>query len=281
MSTTDSAVWLVTGCSTGIGREIALAALRQGYKVGVSARRLDSVADIVAEFPESAIALQLDVTVEAQRATAVNKMLAQFGRFDVLVNNAGYGYLSSIEEGDEQQIRAMFETNFFGLLALTQAVLPHLRRQRSGHIVNISSQAGVMANPGTGFYSSSKYAVEGLTEALYKELAPLGIKVTAVQPGPFRTDWAGRSMQLGDNSIADYAEHVGSRVSMISQIDGQQPGDPVRAANAVLQLVAMEQPPAKLLLGSVVLDSYREKLQELAESIDRWEALTRSADYPQ
>lgn len=277
---TGSSVWLITGCSSGIGRELALAALQRGYKVGVTARKPETVSDIVEQYPDTALALKLDVTNNTDIDAAYQQTVDHFGALDVLVNNAGYGYLSPIEEGDTDKVRAMFETNFFGLLALTQRVLPDMRARRSGRILNVSSQAGLMGNPGTGFYSSSKYAVEGLTEALSREVAPFGIKVTAVQPGPFRTDWAGRSMQMSGEVHSDYQEHVGARLEMISQIDGQQPGDPVRAAAAMVELAEMEQPPAQLMLGSVVLDTYREKLNAVQASIDEWETLTRSADYP-
>jgi NAD(P)-dependent dehydrogenase (short-subunit alcohol dehydrogenase family) len=198
----------------------------------------------------------------------------------VLVNNAGYGYLAAIEEGEEDEIRAMFEANFFGALAMTRAVLPHMRARRSGHIINNSSQAGIMANPGTGFYSASKYALEGLMEALGKEVAPLGVRVTSVQPGAFRTDWSGRSMQRSATRIDDYVEQVGARLDMIAAIDGAQPGDPKRGAAVFLELAGMDDPPAQLLLGAGVLATYREKLAAVSASLDEWEAVTLSADFP-
>ncbi len=273
-------VWLITGCSSGIGRQLALEVLGRGGNVVVTARKVDSVADVVDRFPDTAMAVALDVCKPSDIDAAYTATFDRFGRIDVLVNNAGYGYLSAIEEGDNDQIRRMFETNFFGLLAMTQKVIPFMRERRCGCILNVSSQAGLMGNPGTGFYSSSKYAVEGLTEALSKELAPFDIRVCAVQPGPFRTDWAGRSMQVNASALTDYDEHVGSRINMIGKIDGQQPGDPVRAASLIADLAEMENPPAQLLLGSVVLDTYRQKLAALGEQIDRFEVLTRSADYP-
>lgn len=273
-------VWLITGCSSGIGRVLALEALGRGAQVAVTARNTTAVADIVERFPDSAIAITLDVCKQSDIDAAFTETLERFGRIDVLVNNAGYGYLSAIEEGDNEQLRTMFEANFFGLLAMTQKVLPFMRERRSGRILNISSQAGLMGNPGTGFYSSSKYAVEGLTEALSKEVAPFDIKVCSIQPGPFRTDWAGRSMQTNSSGLADYAEHVSSRISMIGEIDGRQPGDPKRAAAVIADVAEMANPPAQLLLGSVVLDTYKQKLAELSEQIDHYESITRSADYP-
>lgn len=277
---TNRQVWLITGCSSGIGRDLALEVLERGGFVAVSARNTAAVADIVERFPNSAIAVTLDVCKQSDIDAAFTETLERFGKIDVLVNNAGYGYLSAIEEGDNEQLRTMFETNFFGLLSMTQKVLPFMRERRSGRILNISSQAGLMGNPGTGFYSSSKYAVEGLTEALSKEVAPFGIKVSSIQPGPFRTDWAGRSMKSNSSGLADYDEHVSSRINMIGEIDGHQPGDPKRAAAVIADVAEMENPPAQLLLGSVVLDTYKQKLAELSDQIDHYESITRSADYP-
>ena len=232
MTAITETVWLITGCSTGFGREIAHCALQQGARVAVTARRKDAVADICARFPDRALALELDITDPQQRERAVQTTLDHFGQLDVLVNNAGYGYVAAIEEGDEADFRAMFETNFFATLAMTRLVLPYFRERRRGRILNNSSQAGLMANPGTGFYSASKHALEGVMEALGKEVAPLGIEVVTVQPGAFRTDWSGRSMQRSGQRIADYAEIVGSRLDMIAAIDGRATRRPgARRAN--------------------------------------------------
>jgi NAD(P)-dependent dehydrogenase (short-subunit alcohol dehydrogenase family) len=243
MTPITETVWLITGCSTGFGREIANCALQQGARVAVTARRRESVADICAQFPDRALALALDITDPQQREAALRTTLDHFGQLDVLVNNAGYGYVAAIEEGEEAAFRAMFETNFFATLAMTRLVLPYFRGRRQGRILNNSSQAGLMANPGTGFYSASKHALEGVMEALTKEVAPLGIEVVTVQPGAFRTDWSGRSMQRSDHRIAAYADTVGSRLDMIAAIDGLQPGDPVRAAQIFVELGTMDQPP--------------------------------------
>ncbi|MCZ6830706.1 MAG: oxidoreductase [Gammaproteobacteria bacterium] len=273
-------VWLITGCSTGFGREIALAALHCGARVVVTARKLQAVADICERYPEQTLALALDVTDAGQIESVVAEALATFGCIDVLVNNAGYGYVGAIEEGEDAAVRALFDTNFFGALALTKAVLPHMRERRCGRIINNSSQAGLMANPGTGYYSASKYALEGLMEALSKELEPFNIFVSSVQPGAFRTDWSGRSMQRTGTPIADYDAHVGSRLDMIAEIDGTQPGDPVSAAQAFVMLANLEKPPLQLLLGAGVLATYREKLEGVVASLDEWEATTLSADFP-
>jgi NAD(P)-dependent dehydrogenase (short-subunit alcohol dehydrogenase family) len=215
-STQEEKVWLITGCSTGMGHEFAREALRCGDRVVATARNPESLAGLVAEHPERAAAIELDVTRREQIERAVTFTLERFGRLDVLINNAAYGYLAAIEEGDEQEVRAMFETNFWGTVAMTQAVLPLMRSRRSGQIINNSSQAGLMSRPGTGYYSTTKYAVEAFTEALAAEVAPLGIRVTALEPGPFRTDWAGRSMKQASEKISDYA-NVHARTSMIQE----------------------------------------------------------------
>ncbi|MCA9504521.1 MAG: SDR family NAD(P)-dependent oxidoreductase [Myxococcales bacterium] len=274
----EDKVWLITGCSTGMGREFAAAALEAGYRVVTTARNPATLAEFVARHPERARAVALDVTDRAQVEAAVATTLAEFGRIDVLVNNAAYGYLAAIEEGDEADVRAMFETNFWGVLAMTRAVLPHMRRQGGGHIVNNSSQAGLMSKPGTGFYSTTKWAVEALTEALVEEVAPFGIRVTALEPGPFRTDWAGRSMQRAKTAIPAY-DAVHARAQMIADMDGKQPGDPRGAAAALLAVVRAETPPTQLLMGRIVLDTYRQKLDGIRASLDQWEPLALRADF--
>ncbi len=280
MTPIDETVWLVTGCSTGFGREIALCALRRGARVAVTARRVEAVADICAQFPERALAIPLDITDAGQRDAAFRATLERFGQLDILVNNAGYGYVAAIEEGDEAAFREMFETNFFATLAMTRLVLPYFRQRRRGRIINNSSQAGLMANPGTGFYSASKHALEGVMEALGKEVAALGIQVVTIQPGAFRTDWSGRSMQRSGTRIEDYADAVGSRLDMIAAIDGKQPGDPVRAAQVFVDMATMDEPPAQLVLGAGLLQSYRERLGDIQARLQDWEAVSVSAEYP-
>jgi NAD(P)-dependent dehydrogenase (short-subunit alcohol dehydrogenase family) len=248
--------------------------------VVVTARRTDAIADICAQFPERSLAVALDITDAQQRRAALQATLQHFGQLDVLVNNAGYGYVAAIEEGDEDDFRAMFETNFFATLAMTRLVLPHFRERGRGRILNNSSQAGLMANPGTGFYSASKHALEGVMEALTKEVAPLGIQVVTIQPGAFRTDWSGRSMQRSGKKIEDYAESVGSRLDMIAAIDGRQPGDPVRAAQVFIDVAMMRDPPAQLVLGKGLLQSYRERLKDIEARLQTWESVSVSAEYP-
>jgi NAD(P)-dependent dehydrogenase (short-subunit alcohol dehydrogenase family) len=273
-------VWLVTGCSTGIGREIAEVALEQGHQVAVTARDESRVGDFVERFGARALPLALDVTDKAQCADTVARTEQVFGRVDVLVNNAGYGYLAAIEEGEEPEVRAMFETNFFGALSMIKAALPAMRARGSGYIVNISSMAGLVANPGTGYYSASKFALEGLTEALSRELTPFGVRVSLIEPGPFRTDWAGRSMRQVSNPIDAYADSVGQRRAFIVSMHGRMPGDPRRAAEAIVSLEKLASPPLRLLLGKPVLDMMRGKLREMEQTLGEWESVTLGADYP-
>jgi NAD(P)-dependent dehydrogenase (short-subunit alcohol dehydrogenase family) len=280
MSRNPAPVWLVTGCSTGIGREIALAALRKGYRVVLTARNPDSVEDLRAAHPDQTIAVALDVTKPEQIADVVAAADQAFGGIDVLCNNAGYGYMAAIEEGDEDAVRAMFETNFWGPLKLIKAVLPQMRARRQGYVINISSQAGLMSNPGTAYYSASKFALEGLTEGLSREVKPFGIRVTAVEPGPFRTDWSGRSLKQVANPIADYADNVGARRAMITSMHGKLPGDPRRAGEAIVALADLAEPPPQLLLGGPVYHTYRAKLDGVIQSLKDWEAVTLAADFP-
>ena len=277
--TTPPFVWLISGCSTGFGREIAISALEAGDMVAVTSRNTEDIRDICNKYPSTSVALNLDVTYKDQIIECVRNVISKFGRIDVLVNNAGYGYLSAIEEGEGEEVSKLFNTNFFGALELTKQVLPVMRNQKFGRIINNSSQAGLMANPGTGYYSASKFALEGLMEALDKEVRPLNIFVTSVQPGAFRTDWSGRSMKKSKINITDYDEHVRSRINMIAEIDGKQPGDPKKAAKIIFDLTRYEDPPNKLLLGAGVLSAYREKLDHIEKDLDTYESITLSADF--
>ena len=266
--------WLVTGCSTGIGREIARCALEAGHRVAVTARRVEDVADFVDTFGTAAIALPLDVTDRTAIDAAVAATHEAFGGIDVLVNNAGYGYLSAVEEGDDAEVRRLFDTNYFGVVDTLKAVLPGMRARGSGRIVNISSMTGLVANPPNAYYSSTKFALEALTEALAKEVGPLGIKVSAIEPGGFRTDWAKRSMKEAAVPIDDYAGDVGVRKDLIRQFADHLPGDPRKVGEAVVMLAGLDDPPLRLLLGADVLQATRAKLADLAASIDEWEPVT-------
>lgn len=266
--------WLVTGCSTGIGREIARCALEAGHQVVVTARRTEDIADFAENFGDLVLLRALDVTDKAAIAATVEAAADAFGGLDVLVNNAGYGYLAAVEEGDDAEVRKLFDTNYFAVVDLIKAVLPGMRAQGSGHIVNISSMTGLVANPPNAYYSSTKFALEALTEALSKEVGPLGIKVTAIEPGGFRTDWATRSMHEAAAPIDDYAADVGVRKDLIKQFAEHLPGDPRKVGEAVLLVTQREDPPLRLLLGADVLHAVRQKISELTASIDEWEQVT-------
>ena len=277
---TDRPVWFITGCSTGFGRELAREVLSRGWRAVVTARDKGKVEDL-AEDGNGALALALDVTDPAQVRAAVARAEQAFGGIDVLVNNAGYGYLAAVEEGEDAEIRAMFETNFFGLADTIRAVLPGMRKAGRGHIVNITSVGGIVGFPGSGYYAATKFAVEGLTDSLAKEVAPLGIKVTAVEPGPFRTDWAGRSLKQTARPIDAYEQTAGARRRQTAGYSGQQPGDPVRAARAIIEAVQAPTPPAHLVLGRPGLGFVRDKLARLQADIDTWEPTTLGADFPE
>jgi len=275
-----SRAWLITGCSSGIGREIALAALARGHRVAVTARNPDSVADLVSANPDTAIALALDVTDRDQVARAVASAEDAFGAVDVLVNNAGYGYMAAVEEGEDAEVRAMFDTNYFGVVDMIKATLPGMRQRERGHIINISSMTGLVANPPNVYYSSSKFALEALTEGLAKEVTPFGIRVTAIEPGAFRTDWSTRSMKEAREPIEAYAATVGARKELIKLAGSKFPGDPRRVADAVLMVTELDEPPLHLLLGRDVYQAYREKLRSLMDSTAEWKSVTLDVNFP-
>ena len=272
-------VWLITGCSTGFGLALAKELLENGYRVAVTARNIDQVRDLADAYPETAIALTLDVTIPSQIKEAVDSTIARFGQIDVLVNNAGIGYFAAIEESEDEEVRRMFEINVFGLARMTQEVLPYMRKQKSGHILNIASIGGLRSFPAVGFYNATKYAVDGLSESLYKEVSPLGIKVTIIAPSGFRTDWAGRSAKNSAISIEDYAATAGKNKGDIRGYSGNQPGDPVKAAKAMILVTETENPPLRLLLGKAALKGARIKLDELKHDFDTWADITEGADF--
>ena len=278
-NTRATPVWLITGCSTGLGRALAERVIEHGHRVVATARDPKQIQDIVSG-NANALGLALDVTNTKQVSDAVAQAERAFGRIDVLVNNAGYGYLAAVEEGEDAEVRAMFETNFFGLVELTKRVLPGMRARGKGHIINITSVGGLIGNPSAGYYNATKFAVEGLSEALAKEVEPLGIRVTSIEPGPFRTDWAGRSLKQPQRSIEAYANTSGARRAEITGRSGKQPGDPVRAADAIIKVVESPTPPVNLILGRNGLERVRAKFADFISSIDEWEAVTLSADFP-
>ena len=278
-NTETDLVWFITGCSRGLGRALAERVLQRGYRAVVTARNPAQIKDIVAPYKKNSLALALDVTNSSQVEKAVAQAEKTFGGINVLVNNAGYGYYAAVEEGEEERVRALFETNFFGLLALTKRVLPGMRALSRGHILNISSVGGLLGNAGSGYYAATKFAVEGLSEALSKELEPLGIHVTVIEPGPSRTGWATRSLKTG-NPIEAYAKTAGARRTEIPKMDGKQSGDPMRIADAIIKVVKSPRPPLHLVLGKNGLLRVRAKLDELASSMNEWEAVSISTDFP-
>ena len=273
-----SPVWFITGCSTGFGRELAKLIVARGWPVVVTARNKAQVEDLATS--DKVLALELDVTDGKEIDAAVKAAEEKFGAIDVLVNNAGYGYLTTVEEGEEKQIRAMFDANVFGLFALTRAVLPGMRKRRKGHIINITSVGGHVGNPGSGYYAATKHAVEGWSKSLAAETAPLGIKVTAVAPGPFRTDWAGRSMKQTENRIADYAEITGARLAAVTAQSGKQAGDPVRAGEAMIKLTESENPPLHIVFGAPGLGMVTNNLKKELAEIEAWRELGLGTDFP-
>ncbi|MGC8750999.1 oxidoreductase [Hydrotalea sp.] len=273
-------VWFITGCSTGFGRALANEVLKQGYNAVVTARNTADIEDIASHYPNTALVLPLDVTSTSDIEKAVTKAIQHFGQIDVLVNNAGIGYFAAVEESEDAEVRKMFEINVFGLANVTKEVLPYMRQRRSGHILNIASIGGLRSFPGVGFYNATKYAVDGLSEALYKEVAPLGIKVTIVAPSGFRTDWAGRSANNSSIQIADYATTAHKNINDIRGYSGKQPGDPIKAAKAMIQVVESENPPLRLLLGAAALRGAKAKLAELQHDFETWATVTEGADFP-
>lgn len=281
MKNTDNPVWFITGCSTGFGRELAKLVLNKGWNAVITARNTDQVKDIADGYDDTALVLSLDVTDKTQVADAIGKAQDAFGKIDVLVNNAGYGYFTSIEEGEEDKIRAQFETNFFGLVNVIQAVLPKMREQKSGHIINFSSIGGLRSFTSTGFYHATKFAVEGLSESLSLELEPLGIKVLLVEPGPFRTDWAGRSTSRTPVQISDYEATVGKRMEASQKGSGKQQGDPVRGCEAIIDAVEAKEHHLRLLLGEPAYKMALEKLDMMKADFEANKELTLSADFPE
>lgn len=271
--------WFITGVSSGFGRELAAAALARGNRVIGTLRKPELIAAFEALAPGRAHALTMDVTDAAQIQAAVARATEIGGGIDVLVNNAGYGFVGAAEEATVAEVRQQFETNFFGLMQVTQAVLPQMRARRAGRILNLSSGAGVIASPGLAYYAASKFAVEGFSEALAGELAPLGIRVSILQPGGFRTQFSGGSFNQAARRIADYDATAGRMRAGFEQFNGRQPGDPAKAAQVMLELADMPEPPLRLVLGKDMLPRVRGKLQSSLQEIDRWERLSLATEF--
>lgn len=266
-------VWLITGCSRGFGRALSEAVIASGARLIATARDARTLDTLEKLAPDRVQALSMDVNDEAEVRAGVTRAIAAYGRVDVLVNNAGYGLLGAIEEVSDAEARAQMETNVFGALKVTRALLPYLREQGSGHILNISSVAGVASTPGLGLYNASKYALEGYSEAMAVELAPLGIKVTLIEPGPFRTDWAGSSLAQAARTLDAYDATAGATLRLLKSYSGQQPGDPAKAAAAMIKVVESENPPLRLPLGEMAVTRIRAKLKAQLTELDAWEAV--------
>ncbi len=280
MSEASLPVWFITGCSTGFGRELAKLVIARGWPTVVTARDKSRLADLVEGAERTVLALDLDVTDPKQIPSAAKAAEERFGRVDVLVNNAGYGYMATIEEGEDSEIRDQFDANVFGLFAMTRAILPGMRQRRKGHVINITSVAGFMGFPGSGYYAASKHAVEGFTDALAAEGKPLGIKATCVEPGPFRTDWAGRSLKQTPNLIEDYADTAGVRLKGTPANSGKQPGDPVRAGEAMIRITEIDNPPRHLVLGAFGFGAVTARLKERLAEVEQWQETSLAADFP-
>ncbi len=270
--------WLITGCSTGLGRALAQAVLAHGHAAVVTARDVTTVQDLADAYPD-ALALPLDVTDDAQVAAAVTAAEERFGAVDVLVNNAGYGYRAAVEEGEDTAVRQLFDTQFFGSVRMIKAVLPGMRARRSGTIVNLSSIGARLSPAGSGYYSAVKAAIEAMTLSLRTEVAPLGITAMVVEPGGFRTDFAGRSLTQAATPIADYADTAGKRRKEHDTVHGTQPGDPAKGAEALITAVESAHPPYMLLLGTDSSNGFRAALRGLLDEVDAWEQVSRSTDF--
>jgi NAD(P)-dependent dehydrogenase (short-subunit alcohol dehydrogenase family) len=271
--------WFITGCSTGLGRALAEAVLANGHNAVATARDVGTLKALVEAYPDTALALTLDVTDSSQASSAVEQAEARFSSIDVLVNNAGYGYRAAVEEGADEDVHRLFATNFFGPIAMIKAVLPGMRGRRAGAIVNISSIGARITPVGSGYYSATKAALEGASGSLRWELAPLGISVTVVEPGAFRTDFAGRSLAQSAEAIDAYAQTAGQRRKENDTTHGTQAGDPAKAAQAIITAVEAPDTPFLLLLGQDALIGFRAVAESQLAEVDKWEDLARHTAY--
>ncbi len=275
----DTKVWLITGSSTGFGRSLTEAVLKHGDRVVATARKPEQLNDLVEQYPETAKAFRLDVTDAQNISEVIDFALKTFGKIDVLVNNAGYGAVGAIEEVSDEAIQRQFDTNVFGALKMMRAVLPLMRKQRSGHILNLSSVGGFVSFGATGIYCGTKFALEGLSEALSKEVESLGIKVTIVEPGAFRTDFNGRSLAAPEQLIDDYAPITSPFLQWLQEMDGKQPGDPDRAAIAMIKVVESNNPPLRLALGADAVGMIEAKLESVKTELDTWRQVSLDTAY--
>jgi len=279
-NSTGSRVWFITGSSSGFGLLLAKEALRRGERVIATARDAAKLDELGKTYPDTARTFSLDVTKPAEIEAVAQKAIAAFGHVDVLVNNAGYGVNGAIEEVSEDEFEPMFQTNIYGLIRTARAFLPHFRERRSGHIFNLSSIGGLIGGAGWGFYNTTKFAVEGFSEALAAELKPLGIFVTLIEPGPFRTDFLGRSGKLAELEIEEYKDTAGKAREYLKTQSGKQPGDPQKAVEAIIAVADSPNPPVHLLLGKSALTRFQAKLAQWQSEIAEWESVTLGSDFP-
>ena len=278
---TLSRVWFVTGTSSGFGYLLTEEALKRGERVIATARDVSKLSRLTQQYPDRIQTLTLDVTNPQEIVSVAERGIAAFGHVDVLVNNAGYGVIGAIEEVSEDEFERMFQTNIYGLIRVTRAFLPHFRRRRSGHIFNLSSIGGLIGSAGWGFYNTTKFAVEGFSEALAEEMKPLGVRVTVVEPGPFRTDFLGRSGKLAKRELIEYAATAGKTREYLKTQSGRQPGDPQKAVEAIIDAANSPKAPLHLILGRIALTRFRHKLSDWQQEIAEWESLTTGADFPE
>jgi NAD(P)-dependent dehydrogenase (short-subunit alcohol dehydrogenase family) len=275
----EKKVWFITGTSAGIGRELAEAALEKGYRVAATARKPEVLRDLTEKYPETALAVKLDVTNPADIEAAVGDTLEKFGRIDVVVNNAGYGLVGALEEPSDEQVREQFETNVFGVLNVLRGTLPVLRGQKSGHIINVSSGLGFFAYPSYGYYSATKFAVQGLSEALAQETAGLGIKVTIAEPGGTRTDFIAKGVVQPENALPEDYPSTAALVGMFNERDGQQYSDPRRLAEVLIEIAELQKPPLHLPLGEDSYNAIKKQLEKISEEISQWREKSLSTGY--
>jgi NAD(P)-dependent dehydrogenase (short-subunit alcohol dehydrogenase family) len=276
---TEKKVWFITGVSSGLGKQLAKVVLSQGQIVVGTFRKQAQVEAFNNENPGSSFGVLMDVASSQMIIDGVKTIFDKFGRIDVLVNNAGYGIMGSVEEISDEEVRRQFEVNVFGVLTTIRAVLPEMRKQRSGHIINITSIAGRIGSQGLGIYNGSKFALEGIGEALAAELKPLNIKVTNVEPGPFRTEWAGSSASYDNTKIEDYESTVGERIRGLQGLNGNQPGDPAKAAEAIYKLAQLEEAPVHLPLGKIAYDVFGNVNNGLIAELSKFEHLGKACDF--
>jgi len=281
MADSTARVWFITGSSAGFGYLLAKTLLERGERVIATARDVTKVEELRTRYPELARVFTLDVTRPAEIESVAQKAIAAWGEVDVVVNNAGYGLNGAIEEATEDEFEPMFQTNIYGLIRTTRAFLPHLRERRRGHIFNFSSIGGLIGMPGWGFYNTTKFAVEGFSEALAGEMRPLGVHVTIIEPGPFRTDFLGRSGKLAQKELPEYVETAGKAREYLKTQSGKQPGDPQRAVEAIIAVADAPEPPLHLLLGRPALTRYRDALAQKQSEMAKWESVTLGADFPE